>query len=118
MRALWGSVGCGLIEDLLSPHTPFGLFAFIYAITTYFLYDKKQHFFIDSFSTFPLMSFFYSILSTALLALIVQIPLSPAWVMSDLVLLPFGVSLIAFIGYTLPYWAFGPTWRRGEEYFL
>ena len=118
MEALWWSVACGLVLDLLSPHTTLGLFAFTYAVTTALLYDRKQHFFIDNLSTLPLMTFMFSVLSTLILALLVQIPISLPWIATDLLLMPLGDAFIAFFCYTVPYWQLAPKRRRGEEYFL
>lgn len=118
IEALWWSLACGLVLDLISPHTTLGMFAIIYVFSTSILYDRKQHFFIDYLSTFPLMTFLYSITSTLVCALWVQIPISIPWIFSDLILLPLGDAVIAFTCYTLPYLRFGPKRRRGEDYFL
>lgn len=117
-EALGWSLGCGLILDLLSPHTTLGLFATNYVSVTALLYDRKQHFFIDNLSTFPLMTFIYSSLSTLILALFVQVPLSLPLIATDFILLPLADALIALICYTLPYMYLGPKRRRGEDYFL
>lgn len=118
MEALWWSVACGFILDLLSPNTTFGMFAITYVVSTAILYERKQHFFIDYFSTFPLMTFLYSVLSTFLCALWAQIPISIPWILSDLIVLPLADAVIALTCYTLPYARLGPKRRRGEEYFL
>ena len=118
MTALGWSVTAGLIPDLLSPHTPFGLYPFVNVLTTLFLYDKKQFFFIDNLSTLPLMTFFFTLLNTALLALFAQIPLSLSWIAGELILNSLIVSLVSFILYTIPQNFFGPKRRRGDEYFI
>lgn len=115
---LWWSFAAGFVVDLLSSHTPLGLHAAVFCLATAYLYDKKQFFFVDNLSTFPLMTTFFSFLATLLLALMSGIPLSLDWVISDLVLMPLADALFAFVCYTLPFSWFRPKRRAGHEYFL
>ena len=118
INALIWALAAGILPELLSPHTPFGLFSLVYVMSTFLLYDKKQYFFIDHLTTLPLMTFFFSAISTLLLALLVQLPLSLSWAASDLIFRPFLIGIISFLLYTLPQWFFSPKRRAGKEYFL
>lgn len=95
----------------------FGWLPLTLVATTFFLYDKQKHFFRDNFSTYPIMTFLFSLLSTLLLALILRLPLTLSWISTDLLLMPFLDGAFAFLFYTLPITFWGPKRRRGEEYF-
>ncbi len=119
--ALWFSLLCGLLMDLVSSQHHLGLHAFAYGCTTWVLYGQKRHFFEDRPSTLPIMTAFFAVLSTliqiAMLALFeIPLPISWAWVASDLVLMPVLDALYAFVWFTLPS-LFMPRIPR-HEYFL
>lgn len=114
---MW-TLSAGIFLDLMSPGTRFGLFSLIMLIATWVLYGRKQRFFFDSLSTFPIMSALYSALVYLMLGIATQVPLSTSWMLSDLILMPLLDAFVAFIGITLPLWILGPKRRKGEEYFL
>jgi rod shape-determining protein MreD len=55
-KALWISVGCGLILDLISSEFRFGLYTLSFVLTTMLLYSQKKHFFEDKPLAFSLFS--------------------------------------------------------------
>jgi len=121
---LWIACGVGLILDLFSANSRFGLFSANYVLTTYMLYGQKRNFFEDSWSTLPFMTFVFSVLSTLvqiLLLLVVDqhiIPLSLHFVFSDLIVMPLLDAVFAFCLFTLPHIFFGKPVRPGNDYFL
>ena len=118
---LWLSLLCGLIMDLLSSQRHLGIHSLNYCLTTALLYSQKQHFFEDSLSTIPIMTFLFAAVST-----IIQIPLytlfesgislSSEWWINDLLIMPFVDALYGFVWFTLPA-IFLPRKSR-REYFL
>lgn len=64
LSCLWLSFFCGLVFDCFSFHHTFGSFALNYCLCTALLYSKKIHFFREHFSTTPLLSMLFSILSS------------------------------------------------------
>ena len=119
---LWGAMLCGLVLDLLSTRTHFGLYALNYALTTLVLYPQQRHFFGDNLSTLPLMTYFFSFLSTLLQSLLMYTFGSPFliswhWIFADLFLMPLCDSAYAFICFILPWKLFGPPQRKGSDYF-
>lgn len=122
--SLWYAFFIGCILDLLSAHMRLGLFAFNYVATTYFLYGVKRHFFEDSLTTLPVMTFFFSVVSSllqwgALLLFERQLlPLSLQFLLIDFLLMPFGDSLFALLAFTLPIALFGKPTRKGSDYFM
>lgn len=105
---LWLALLCGLIVDLLSSQTRLGTYAFNYCLTTWILYNQKRHFFEDSPTTFPIMTFIFAFISTlmqvALLYIFGQpIELSWDWIKNDLIRLPLYDAFYAGIAYSLPY---------------
>lgn len=121
---LWLSIGVGLILDLFSSDQRFGLYACNYFLTTYFLYSYKRHFFEDSITTLPIMTYFFSVLSTAfhwcLLLLIDRyyIPITPPFILTDFLLMPLGEVAFTVAIFTIPTLFFGKPVRRGSDYFL
>lgn len=119
---LWSALLCGLIVDLYS-YSRFGIEAFSYVCTTWILYRYKRHFFADSLSTLPLMTFLFSSLATFIQLLLVytfekNIQISWQWWFSDLLLLPLIDSFYGFCLYIIPGWLFGKPVRKGRDYFL
>lgn len=120
---LWGSILCGLILDLLSSRSHFGLYALNYTLTTFVLYPQRRHFFGDRLSTLPLMTFLFSLISTSFQSLLMSIFGTPVllswhWVLTDLWLMPLGDAAYAFICFILPWRLFGTPIRKGSEYFI
>lgn len=121
--SLWISLLCGLIIDLLSAPLRFGLHALNFTLTTAFLYSKKQHFFQDQLSTLPILTFFFSLISTLIQLILLYIfetslTLSWKWVFTDLLWMPCTDGIYAFICFSLPIIIWGKTPRRGKDYFM
>lgn len=119
---LWISLICGLIIDLISSHSLLGIHALVFTATTWILYNEKRHFFADSITTLPIMTFFFSILSTLIQAPLYyifesKIPLAWQWAMTDLIIMPAADALFAFAVFILPALAMGKRPRRGTDYF-
>jgi rod shape-determining protein MreD len=105
--SLWISLLCGLIVDLLSAQTRLGFYALNYCLTTSILYSQKRNFFEDSLMTLPVMTFFFSFLSTFIQFCLLYIfgqglLLSWEWVNNDLLWMPFKDALYAGIAFSLP----------------
>ncbi|MBS4168815.1 mreD [Parachlamydia sp. AcF125] len=119
---LWSACLCGLIIDLLSSHSRLGLHAFAYVCATGVLFRFKRHFFADSLSTLPLMTFFFSSVTSIILLLLVRmleknIQIQPSWILTDLLFFSAIDALYGFCVYILPAWLFGKPIRKGREYF-
>jgi rod shape-determining protein MreD len=121
--ALWYSFFCGMIVDILSSNPFIGTNSFSYCITTAILYSQRRHFFSDSITTMPLMTYFFAILTT-MISLIFEYmfqnePLiTPYWLYTDLLLMPLFDSIYAFTLFILPAFALGKPQRRSKDYFL
>lgn len=114
----------GLLMDLLSAHSRFGLYSANYVITTYFLYPQKRNFFEDSFTTLPFMTFFFSVLSTVVQVVLMilldnhTINRSLSFLFVDFLLMPFFDAVYAGLVFALPAFIFGKPIRKGSDYFL
>lgn len=105
---LWRACLCGVIIDLLSSGSLFGLTSINYCCVAFLLYGQTRHFFEDKLSTLPLMTFLFSLLSTGFLAggaLFLQrgYPLSWIWVATDLIGMPIADALYALLVFSLPF---------------
>lgn len=119
---LWLSFLCGFIVDILSSSF-IGLHALNYCLVSGLLYPQRRHFFSDNLSTLPLMTFFFSFLSTLLEAILIHtfdasVSLSIKWVFADLIAMPALDGMYAFGCFIFPFYAFGAKQRRGKDYFL
>lgn len=119
---LWGAAMSGLVIDLLSANTHFGLFAINYAMTMYLIYAQRRHFFADKVSTLPLMTFLFAVFSTIIqIALMYafeqEIRFSWSWALTDLIYMPMADALYGFVFFILPFLPFTKRQRRGDEYF-
>lgn len=108
MGCLWLALACGLIIDLLAAQTRLGLYSLNYCAVTWILFNQKKHFFEDSFSTFPIMTFLFSVISTLFHALLLyisshSIEFSWGWIKSDLIFMPLTDALYAALAFTIPY---------------
>lgn len=122
VACLWGSLTSGLFLGLLSAPTMLGLYAINYTLTTALLYGQRKHFFADSVSTLPLMTFFYSAVSAAIEAVLFNLfdtgpKISAPWMLTDLLILPAVDALFAFSAFILPFLLFGRPIRKGKDYF-
>jgi len=123
VSCLWISCLCGLMLDLLSSQVHFGLYASCYTLTTALLYSQRYNFFADSISTLPLMTFFFSVLSTLIqwgmvYAFEQKSAFSLQWIATDLIYMPFMDASYAFILFVIPNLFFGKRIRRGSDYFV
>jgi len=105
--SLWLAFLCGIIVDLQAAHLQLGLVTLSYCLTTWILYARKRFFFEDKITTIPLMTFFFSILSTLILAVLFRlfeghIGLSWLWVITDLFIMPVVDGFYALAFFTLP----------------
>jgi rod shape-determining protein MreD len=116
------ALGCGVVLDLLSDDMRFGVHALSLTVTTFILYEQRRNFFADTLSTLPIMTFFFSVIST-LVDLVISYSLlhkqlfSLDWVLCDLLIMPAFDALCALICFVLPGLLFGKKARRGEDYF-
>ncbi len=105
---LWRATLCGVIVDLLSSGPLFGISALNYSIVSCLLYGQTKNFFEDKLSTLPLMTFFFSTLST-LITLIAApfagyaLHLSLRWVATDLIVMGAVDALYALFAFSLPF---------------
>lgn len=123
IQSLWISLLCGLLMDLLSDNERFGLHTLAYCSTTLLLYKQRQHFFADSLSTLPLMTFFFASLSTLILATLLytfenRAVYSVKWFFIDLLLLPSLDAIYAFSLFILPPLFMGKRPKKGKDYFM
>lgn len=114
---LWLSLLCGLILDLFSSSERLGFYAFNYCTVTYFLYSQKRHFFEESLSTLPIMTFSFAFLSTLIHFCLLyvfgkNVQLSFAWVTTDLFFFPLIDAFYAGLLFTLPSLFFSQPQRR------
>jgi rod shape-determining protein MreD len=112
----------GLIIDLLSGQMRLGVQGLNYCITTLCLYPYKRHFFEDSISTFPIMTFLFSVLSTLIQIPLLSIfgtglPLSANWIWNDLIVMPLIDALYAAFAFTLPYLFLPKTFKKKPALF-
>lgn len=118
------ALGIGFITDLFSAHSRFGLYSANYVITTYFLYGLKRNFFEDHLTTLPVMTLFFSILSTWIHYLLILLldstspSLSFSFILVDFLLMPLMDSLFALFLFALPLFFFGKPIKKGTDYFL
>ncbi|MEM1283274.1 MAG: mreD [Chlamydiota bacterium] len=119
---LWFSLICGLLLDLLSDGTRLGFYAMNYAVTSFALYPQRKNFFSDSITTLPIMSFFFSIISTIIeltyRSSTGKLPsLSIQWAFTDLLVMPAADAMYSFAVFILPFALFGKPQRKGTDYF-
>lgn len=123
LTCLWWSILCGAFLDLLSTNNQFGIYAVAYGLTTLLLYSQRGNFFADSITTLPLMTFFYSALSTLLQCLLMYIfernnVFSWDWALTDLLYMPALDAVYGFTCFIVPALFFKKRARRGKDYFL
>lgn len=106
-QALTQAFLCGSILDLLSASTTIGFWTLNYIVTLLLLGKIKHLFFTEKMSTLPLLSFFFSEISTAFHFTFTHIfctksHLSLHWIATDLVLLPLFDGLYGFVLFSIP----------------
>jgi rod shape-determining protein MreD len=107
-QLLWKAAGCGLILDLLSSGSFFGLTAVNYCLTCWLLYGQTRNFFEDKITTLPLMTFLFSFISTGSATILSFFcnsgySFSFSWVVTDLIAMPLVDALYALLFYSLPH---------------
>lgn len=123
LTSLWAALCCGFFIDLLSADARFGLHAVSYCLAATLLHGQRKHFFADSLSTLPIMTFAFSVTATGVQLILIYLfereaLISWQWVVTDLLYMPALDALYAFTGFILPAVCFGKRTRRGGEYFL
>lgn len=106
LTCLWYAMGCGLVLDLLSTEARIGFFALSFCLATVVLYRQQQYFFADNASTLPIMTFFFSFLSTAIHAVLAYVLaktsfFSVEWVITDLILMSAADALYAMAAFVV-----------------
>lgn len=105
---LWHAFGCGLLIDLFSSSTFFGMTGINYCITSMLLYGQTRNFFEDKMFTLFLMTTLFS-LSSTLIALFLSLFLdqnfflSFGWLFSELMCLPLCDGAYALLFFSLPF---------------
>lgn len=107
VACLWLACVCGFVIDLFSSYTRFGLHALNYCLTATLLYPAKSHFFEDSPTTLPGLTWLFVITSTVFQALLLKALGQPfnfswEWIKLDLIWMPFYDALYAGIAFALP----------------
>ncbi len=121
--SLWASFFCGVFIDIFSGDTRIGLHGLGYCLTTFLLYGQRRHFFSDNLSTLPLMTLFFSVISTVIELVLMNVIEHPVgvswqWVLTDLVYMPFFDALYSFIFFVFPFLFFSSRPKRGRDYFI
>lgn len=106
LSALWISLACGLVLDLLASNVRFGLYALNFTMTTAIIYKQRWNFFADSFSTLPIMTFLFSFTSTGIQVIVFYIfansfPFSFQWIFTDFLVLPAFDALFATVWFLI-----------------
>lgn len=120
---LWASFMAGFLLDLFSSATFFGLHVTSLCLATAFIYPQKRHFFADSLSTLPILTFLMTVLSTVLQVAFMHIFQSGAaigapWFFTNILAMPLFDSAYAFCLFLLPSLLLGKPRRHGKEFFL
>lgn len=95
-RALWLALACGLWTDLLSGGSLLGFYAMLYILSLTTLHPLKKYFFLEKWTTLPLLTFLFSLLVTSLHTCIIPpYSINVDWIITDFLLMP-----LADAGYT------------------
>lgn len=99
---LWRAIGCGIILDLFSSSPHFGMMSLNFCLVSWLLYGQNRNFFEDKPSTLPLMTVFFSSLSTLLSIILLFFFAQPLavtfkWAFTDLICMPLLDGLYAFL---------------------
>jgi rod shape-determining protein MreD len=114
---LWLAFLCGLFVDLLSSYMRLGIYALNYCLTVQLLYSQKRHFFQDSRSTLPILTYLFALLSTCLHASLLysfgkEVGLSWEWIKTDLLGMPIRDAIYTTIAFTFPSMLFNQVSKR------
>ncbi|MBM3192349.1 MAG: hypothetical protein FJZ63_06855 [Chlamydiae bacterium] len=118
---LWQSLFCGLSIDILQSSLPFGYSALIYLIVSLILYKQKWVFFHDKLLSLAFFSSLFSLLHSLLQILFFDLTkknLLFSWktLLSELLLMPLGDGLYAFLAFTLPYLLYLQVKQKGFRF--
>jgi hypothetical protein len=104
---LWLAFSCGFVADVLFSMPRLGFLTSSYLFATLILFKGRHYFFKDSFTTLPLLSFFFSFF-VSLFALILAFLFNNSTsyqllsIVSELFLMPCCDALYAFFLFSLP----------------
>lgn len=120
---LWFAFVCGIILDLFSSYTRFGMHALDFCLTLLILYPQRRNFFADSLTTLPVMTFLFASLSSLIMAILLYAIemkniFSLLWIVADVILLSIADAAYAFFCFILPPLVAGKPRRTGKDYFL
>jgi len=114
------AIGCGLITDLFSSGVHFGLTPLNYFLVTFLLYSQQRHFFKEHLSTLPLMTAFFSLLSSLFLMLTSSLAQHSIFnwhvILSDLLTIPMANALYALLLFSFPFYLFRKMRRMLRRY--
>lgn len=102
-QTLWWAIGVGCLLDLLSGFPRMGWIALTYCCTLLTLDSIKPYFFIEKITTLPLMTWLFSLISTAILLVLLALFGQP-------VLLNWRLIATDFIVYPLVDACYGLLW--------
>jgi rod shape-determining protein MreD len=106
--SLWASLCCGLLVDIFSSNAFFVTNTIAYCTTTVLLWNQRRHFFSDRLMTLPLMTYFFSLISSLVAfltanVLLGNIHLTRSFIYSDILVMPLVDSLYGFIFFIVPF---------------
>lgn len=118
LAALWHALWVGTFLDLLGVERHLGLHALNYVVVSLFLYRQKQHFFEDSLFTLSLMTGCFSLLSTLLQVVLLDLfegglQVNLTWLTYDVLVMSVVDTAYAFVCFSLPQLAW--RWRRDHK---
>lgn len=102
ISSLWLALCAGLIIDLTNSSLTFGLNALAYLGATTLLYKERRNFFKDSGVALMLYTGCISLFLSFIMILFHGISLTPAILLSDLLLMPAVDAVYAFLWFTCP----------------
>ena len=113
----------GLMLDLLSSSPRLGIYSLDFCVTSMIIYPLQRNFFSDNLSTLPLMTWFFSLISTLILSFLIYFfdslnIFSPDWFYTDMMVMPVIDALYALFIFVLPSLFFEKKRLKGEDYFL
>ncbi len=96
-RSLWIALASGLWIDLLSGGSPLGFYPTLYILSLMAIYPLKKYFFLEKWTTLPLLTFLFSLLVTSLhTCFTTPYPISLDWLVTDFLLMPLADAVYAF----------------------
>jgi len=107
IQSLWLAMAAGLLIDLLSTHTHFGLHAATYCLTLFCMKSFRPYFFDDSLITLSVITFLFSALANSVFCFLMLVfgqSTAFNWhvMLYMLFEMPFYGAIYAFIAFSLP----------------